>query len=648
VQSKAVLLIAVIVAAVAGFGVGYVAAPGKVVEVEKEVIKEVVKKEYVYKVISPDIVVLYKGAKKIENPYPYSTINPALYEDMYLSALIIAAKYETDPVLREKLYNMIQQMSNDILPVIWLGQMIRMEPVWSWVYNFSYHPLIIYSFKYVSKDSKAPNPDTFTLLHDAEPRSLDPAVSYEGPGWLNMHQIYETLVTYPIESADYVIPCLAVAWAYSPDGLEWYFVIRGNVVFYDPWENKTYPLTPEDVVYSLDRVVKMSFGPSWIISQFYEKGEVVSEEEFNGIISKGLKTYFKDKTATVSSIKELLDFFGYSGPVAGYVKIKLSKPYGAVLACLASTPGSIVCKEYVEKHGGVEASKENTWMYDHPCGTGSYYLKEWAHNQYLILEPNPYYWGEPKPKIKKVVYKVVPDINTRILLLKKGDADMAYISPSFLGKLKGVTLEHAGKKFELKIVSTGLSFIIEYIVPNAKKKPFDNVYVRKALAYAIPYEEIYNKVYNGTLVPLYGVIPKGMFGYTEEGVTKYTFNMTKAKELLAKAGYPEGLGGMKIKMLVVEGVKEWEMIATILKQKWKELGIELEIDIKSWPVVDKKIESGDFEIYVMGWGPDFLDPDDYAYPLLHGGYEFVDVKAVVVSTSYSINSTVGLAYVCGG
>lgn len=646
--ASAIMLVAIlIVGLVVGFGIGYIVAPGKVKVIEKQVKIPVVKKEYIYKIIEPNIVITYKGARKIEKPYPYSTINPALYYDLKLSALIMAAKYESNPIIREKLYNMIQKLSNDLLPIIVFGQVIRVQPVWSWVHNFTYHPLLIYMFKYVSKDPNAPRPNQFVLLRDAEPRSLDPAVSYEGPGWLNMHQIYETLVTYPINSTKYVVPCLAVAWAYSSDGKEWYFVIRGNVSFYDPWDNKTYPLTPEDVVFSLERVVKMGFGPSWIISQFLKKAEVISEEEFNATLVKGLKTYFKDKTTTVHSIKQLLNFFGYKGPIAGYVKLELKKPYGAVLACLASTPASIVCKKYVMEHGGVKSGQENTWMYDHPCGTGPYYLVKWVHGQYLILRVNPYYWGEPKPKIKEVVYKIVPDINTRIMLVKKGDADAAYISPTFLSKLKGVTLTYNGKTFKLNIVSTGLSFVIEYIVPNAQKKPFDNVYVRKALAYAIPYEEICKDIYNGTLVPLYGVIPKGMFGYTEEGLTKYTFNLTKAKELLAKAGYPNGLGGIKVKMLVVEGMKEWEMVATLLKNIWKELGIDLEIEVQAWPSVDKAIESGNFDIYIMGWGPDFIDPDDYAYPLLYGGYTFDSVTATLVSQSYVINTTVGIAYVCG-
>ncbi len=640
----------VIVALLAGFGIGYVTSPGKVVtkEVKVEVPVEVVKTVYKYKTIEPDIIIAYRNMREIpaEELYPYSNINPALYKDPYLSAIIIAAKYETDPVLRERLYNIIQRLTNDLLPCIWIGQRVRYDPVWSWVHGYAYHPLHIYKFNYVWKDKGSPREDTFIYLSDAEPRSLDPAVSYEGPGWLNIHQIYETLVTYPINNTEYVIPCLAVAWAYTPDGMEWFFIIRGNVLFYDPWENTTYPLTPEDVEFSIERAITMKFGPSWILSQFIEDVEVISEDEFKQELSSGLETYLKDKTAKVTSIEELLKFFNYDGPIAGYVKFKLSKPYGAVLACLASTPASIVCKSYVLKYGEVKQGVEHKRMYEYPVGTGPFYLVKWEHNQQLVLKPNPYYWGSPKPKIKTYIYRIVPDANTRILLLKKGDADAGAIPSNLLGKLKGVKLEYNGKTFELKIVNVGLTFGIQYIVPNAQKAPFNNVYVRKALAYAIPYEQVYLGAYNNTLIWLPGVLPKGMMGFTDKGLTKYTYNITKAKELLAKAGYPNGLN-VALTMLIVEGVKEWEITATVLQQAWKELGIDLKIETQSWPVVDKKIESGDFDIYIMGWGPDYLDPDDYAYPLATGGFEFSDVKAFVVSQSTLYNVTGGVVYVGG-
>ena len=587
----------------------------------------------------PEIIVSYKGAREAEPPLmAYSDINPAYYKDKHLSALIFAAKYESDPVIREKLYNMIQALSSELVPVIWIGQAIQILPMWDWVHELKYHPLILYKFSEVWKDQDAPRPDELVIAWDAEPRSLDPAVSYEGPGWINIHQIYETLVTYYTNESEYVIPNLAVAWAHSADGMEWYFVIRGGVKFYDPWDNTTYPLTPEDVVYSIKRVIAMNKGPSWIISQFTKDITVISFKEFNATVSKGLKTFFRDRTADVHTLDELLEFFGYNGPIAGFVKLELSQPYGAVLACLASTPGSIVSKEYVEKHGGYKPNEENPWMYDHPAGTGPYYLETWVHNQYLVLKPNPYYWGEPKPKIRKVIYRVIPDPNVRILMLKKGDLDAANIPRALLRKIKGVTLEYGGKARELKLASTGLSFIILYIVPNAQKPPFDNVYVRKALAYAIPYEEILSSVYNNTYIRLYGVLPKGMFGYTEEGVTKYTYDIGMAKRLLAKAGYPEGLNA-EATMLVLEGMKDWEMVATILQQSWKELGLNLKIQTLSWPVLDDKIETGDFDIYVMTWGPDFLDPDDYAYPLLTGGYVFDEVSATLVSERQVYNLT---------
>jgi len=639
-----IIIAAAIISILIGFAIGYVLAPGKVVE--KEVPKEVVK--YVTKttVVAPDFIVTFKGAKEPTGELiAYSDINPAYYKDKYLSALIYAAKYESDPQLREKLYNAIQALSQELVPVIWIGQAVQILPQWNWVHNLKYHPLIIYKFSEVYKDPDSPHPDTLIFARESEPRSLDPAVSYEGPGWTVMHQIYETLVTYYTNETSYVVPALAAAWAYSPDGLNWYFAIKGDKVFYDPWDNTTYPLTAEDVVYSIERVIAMNQGPSWIISQFTKDVSVVSEDEFKSVLSDGLKTFFKDKSIEVHSLDELLGFFGYKGKIAGVVKLTLKKPYGAVLACLASTPGSIVSKTYVEKHGGYKPNEENKWMYDHPVGTGPYYLKEWVHNQYVELAPNPYYNGPDKPKIPHIIIKVIPDVNSRILMLKKGDADAADIPRTLLSKIKGVTLDYNGKTWNLQLTSTGLSFNILYIVPNAQREPFNNVLVRQALAHAIPYNGILEKVYNNTYIKLNGVLPKGMFGYTDN-VKKYEYNITKAKELLAKAGYPNGLNA-KISMLVVQGFKDWEMVATILQQSWKELGIDLQIQELSWPVEDQKIEHGDFDIYIMTWGPDFLDPDDYAFPLLTGGYTFDEVTAVAVKDSSLYNITIGKILVGG-
>ncbi len=648
VYSLNMLIAIAIISILIGFGIGYILAPGKVVEKEviKTVPKEVVKYITKKSIVTPDFIVTFKGAKEAKGDLiAYSDINPAYYKDKYLSAIIYAAKYESNPQIRKKLYNTIQALSQELLPVIWIGQAVQILPQWSWMHNLRYHPLIIYKFSEIYKDQGAPRPKEFIFARDAEPRSLDPAVSYEGPGWTVMHQIYETLVTYYTNESSYVIPKLAVAWAYSSDGLDWYFVIKGDTVFYDPCDNTTYPLTAEDVVYSIKRVIAMNQGPSWIISQFTKDVSVVSEDDFKKIISSGLETFFKDKSQKVTSLDDLLKFFGYDGKIAGFVRLRLNKPYGAVLACLASTPGSIVSKTYVEKHGGYKANEENKWMYNHPVGTGPYYLKEWVHNQYVKLAPNPYYNGPDKPKIPNITIKVIPDVNSRILMLKKGDADAADVPRTLLNKIKGVMLNYGGKTWKLQTTSTGLSFIILYIVPNTQRKPFNNILVRKALAYAIPYDDIIKNVYNNTYIKLNGVLPKGMFGYTDK-VTQYKYNITMAKKLLAEAGYKDGLN-VKVTMLVVQGFKDWEMVATILQQSWKELGIDLQIQELSWPVEDQKIEHGDFDIYVMTWGPDFLDPDDYAFPLLTGGFTFDDVSAALI-TSHNTYNISGVTLLIGG
>ena len=629
-----------------GSAIGYFLAPPKVIEKKVEVPKNIIKYVTKTKIVTPNLVITFKGARIPSGELiAYSDINPAYYKDKYLSAIIYAAKYEANPEIRQKLYNLIQGLSQQLLPVIWVGQAIQILPQWNWVHNLKYHPLLLYKFSIVYKDKNAPRTSEFVFAREDEPRSLDPAVSYEGFGWTVMKQIYETLVTYEPNETSYVVPDLAAAWAYTSDGVNWYFIIKGGVVFYDPWDNKTYPLTPEDVVYSIKRVIAMNQGPSWIISQFTKDIKVVSEKDFNNTLSKGLKTFYKTKSKEVHSLDELLRFFNYKGKVSGIVELTLQRPYGAVLACLASMPGSILSKTYVEEHGGYQPNKENNWIYDHPVGTGPYSLKIWAHGQYIELLPNPYYNGPDKPVIKKIIFKDIPDVNTRILMLKKGDADAADIPRPLLSKVKGTTLNYNGKTWNLMVTSTGLSFDILYIVPNTQKKPFDNLLVREALAYAIPYEEILKDVYNNTFIKLNGVLPKGMFGYTNN-VTAYNYNITKAKELLKKAGYSNGLN-IEITMLIPQGAKDWEMVATILQQVWKNLGINLKIQELSWPMEDQKIEHGDFDIYIMTWGPDFLDPDDYAYPLLTGGYIFYSVTVVSIARSVTYNSSEGIFLVGG-
>ncbi|RLE55797.1 MAG: hypothetical protein DRJ40_07185 [Thermoprotei archaeon] len=579
------------------------------------------------------LVIAYKNATKLpkDKLVPYSTISPSFYSNLTLDALIWAGRYTTNPEWREVIYKVIQKVTNYELPLIWVAQLKRPRVYWEWVKGIYFHPTLVFRINHLEKDPTAPEPGIFRVGATEEPHSLDPAVSYWGFDWWIMHQIYDKLVTYEKEETKYVVPCLAAAWAHTENATVWFFVIRGGVVFYDPWENKTYPLEPEDVVYSLRRVVIMHQDPCWLIETFIDvnKCAVVPLEKFEKIIAKGLVTEFKDKVATVKSLDELLKFFGYEGKIAGVVKLVLKSPYPAILNILATSPASIVCKDVVEAHGGIKPGEINPWVYEHPVGTGPYYLVKWVHKQYLELRANPYYWGKDKPKIKKVIIKLIPEDETRIMLLKKGDLDYAAVPPSLLFKVKGVTLKYGGKTWKL-VIKEQETLVIDYIVPNCEREPINILEVRQALAFATPYDQIIKVAHGGLAFKAYGVIPKGMFGFQCDDVIDYKYDIEKAKELLKKAGIDPTK--YTITILICEGYKEFQDMATILQAAWSQLGFKVKIQVLSRPVFNQKIMTGDFDINLLGWGPDYIDPDDYAGPLSYGGYRFTEVKVYEVKS----------------
>ncbi len=575
------------------------------------------------------IVVSYSDPSPIDRAelVPYSNINPGFLRDPIMEALIYAGRYTTDPDLRKIIYEGIQKLSNDRLSLIWLVQARDVRVYWDWVKGIYFHPTLVYRIDDLRKDPNSPNPTTLVIGESEEGHSLDPAVTYWGFDWFILHQIYERLVTYELDKTDYVIPCLAVAWAHNDAGDEWYFVIRGGVSFYDPWNNRTIPLTPEDVVYSLRRVAVMHLDPSWLIDTFIdvENSKAISREEFSAIASAGLKTEFKGGSKVVYSLNELLGFFNYTGNIAGVVKLKLYSPYAAILQVLATIPASIVSMEVVEARGGVEAGKENEYMYDHPVGTGPYYLVEWVHEQYYRLKANPYYW-RGKPSIEEVLIKLIPEDSTRIMELKKGDLDIALVPPTLVEQVKGVSI--GANKL---IVEVAPSFLLYHLTLNCEKPPFNNDLFRKALAWAVPYDSIVSAAFNGLAEQAYGVIPRGMFGHQDSYLVKYSFNPAKAQELLAASGVdPRSVG---ITIIVPQGYSELEQIATLVQASWSQaLGISVKVQVLSRPVFNEKLSSGDFDVQVLAWGPDYADPDDYAGPLQAGGYKFSSVEVHVVSS----------------
>lgn len=609
--------------------------------------------------------------KPVENSTAFVDINPAFYRNVYADALIMAARKTADPTIREALYEAIYKISNEEVPILWLGQYKLVRVYWSWLHGRYYHPTLAERYDLLWEDASAPKVPigvkdyvndhrTYVIVTIGWPDTFDPAADYETFGWAIWHNIGDTLVTYWKDETREVVPDLAVAWAHDENATTWYFVIRGGVKAYDPWHNKTYDISAIDVLFTIWRIARLRLDPSWMITEFIDvnASKVLSEEEFEKILASGqLIAEYRGKRVQPKSLDELLKLFGYSGETAGVVMLKLYFPYAPILSILADPFTSVIPMKYLfdnvpELKGKYEEALEasnygknpaawakyigtgeneptHLYLHKYPVGTGPYYVAEYKQDSYIVLKYNPYYWNatlwrqEPygvggKPVHETVIYLINNDPVSRIELLKKGVGDTAVIPLDRLKDVEGH--QYPGTKFRVVVERGTLQPTIVFIVLNTAREPFNNKLVRKALMYAIPFEQIRDVVYAGMLERLYGVIPAGFPGHNDEIVEHYKFNLAKAKMLIKQSGIDPTK--YTIEIWYNQGNTQREKIATLLQQTWSQLGFKVAVRPLSWPTLLSRTEKGDFQVYIIGWAPDYLDPDNYAGPLFYGGTRF--------------------------
>ncbi len=254
----------------------------------------------------------------------------------------------------------------------------------------------------------------------------------------------------------------------------------------------------------------------------------------------------------------------------------------------------------------VSPTAEN--LEEKPVGTGPFRLESWKKGEQLVLIANKDYWRDP-PKTDKIIIKIYPDPITLRVALEKGEIDLAIgIQPQ--------DVEVLLKNPNLKIVSVE-GLVIEWLGMNLRREPFNNKLLRKAINYAIDYDYIINVLLRGTAARLYGPLPPAVFGYDQE-VEKYgyRYNPDMAKQLLAEAGYPEGKGLRELELIISSSERaERKEVATVIQRNLKEIGIDVKIVDLEWPSFLERLFNHDFDMYMVDWFPDYVDPDDWIVPL---------------------------------
>jgi peptide/nickel transport system substrate-binding protein len=409
---------------------------------------------------------------------------------------------------------------------------------------------------------------------------LDPARAYDYFGWEIIQALGSGLVEYrpgATGAAEDIVPALATSWSVSSDGLVWTFNLRQGVKFDDGTEfNATH------VKYTFDRGM----------------GIADPEGPFVGI-------GYSDIIENVTVVSKYV------------VKFYLKIPFSAFLSLLACQASYIVDPKYAPPDQVVEY-KAGDARGSHPMGLGPYRLTKWTRtagrDQEMVLEANPNYWNASGgyPKTQKIIIKFYADSASLALAIDAGEIDIAF------RQLSATDINNLKTKAHLKVWE-GTGAFIQYLVLQEKRPPFDNPIVRRAVAAAINRTAIVNTVFLGQVKKLYSMIPIGMFGHTDAFLTLGDPNYTLTRTLLAPLGYNETHKlTFKLWYETSGHYPQSPELAQMLKASLEASGvISVTLEGRDWAQYRQERIAETMDAYILGWYPDYIDPDDYIYPFLH-------------------------------
>lgn len=276
------------------------------------------------------------------------------------------------------------------------------------------------------------------------------------------------------------------------------------------------------------------------------------------------------------------------------VTIHLSKPYPSLLYLLNDTSMKILSEKAVTEAG--ETYGEN------PVGTGPFTFKEWVPNDHWSLERFDEYFEGPA-QATSITTRIIPEGSARCIALETGEVDLVLnVDPA-----DAVNIE---SNDEL-VLESHPAASVEYLAFNTQKEPLNDVRVRQAISYAINRQEFVDVIIEGRGEIATSFIAKTLPGWNEE-VKPYPQDLEKAKELLAEAGYGDGL---ELKIVVSGDVRNRS--AQIAQAQLKEIGVDLDINVFEWGAFQDTINSGGHELLILGWTNTTCDPDYSVTPLFH-------------------------------
>ena len=381
--------------------------------------------------------------------------------------------------------------------------------------------------------------------------SLDPAESFEITGGELIGNLYERLVAFDLDDPSRLYGQLAEGWTLGADGRSYDFRLREGLRF-----ASGNPLTAAEVVYSLQRAVRLNKTPAFILMQLgWDAGNV-------GTMVR------------------------QTGPLTLSISVREAFAPSFVLNCLSSTVASVVDQRLVQAQAA-------DWLRRRSAGSGPWTLRDWRAAEIVVLDRNEAYYGA-KPQIERAIYSHVKESSMQRLMLVRGDVDVARnLSPQDITALK------ANAQIKLSQVLKGTVY---YISLNQKNPYLARPEVREAFKWLVDYDALGATLIQGIGKPHQNFLPHGLLGASDEA--PYKLDVARAKALLAKAGLPDGF---KITM-DVRSTQPVQGIAEAFQQWAGRAGIQVEILPGDGKQTLTRYRARKHDLYIGEWGADYWDP----------------------------------------
>ncbi len=360
-------------------------------------------------------------------------------------------------------------------------------------------------------------------------------------------------------------PSLAERWDITEDGTVYTFHLRKGVKWHDGR-----PFTSEDVAYSFET----------------------------------LRETHPRRRNTFANLVAV------ETPDAHTLVARFSAPAPYLLGALSGV-GTAILPKHIYKGTDLKTNPNNR----RPIGTGPFLFKEWEQGSHYVLERNPDYWDTAKPRVERIIVRVIPDSAARAAALETGEIDIGHGSPIPYGDVERFL---ASKRFGVETRGYELGGNLHQLFFNLDNSFLKELKVRQAIAHALDIDRLIKVVWNGYAIPSPTAIVPDLRNFHDSTLKHYAYDPARATKLLDEAGFPRAANGKRATLNLTwnPGMAQQRQAAEYIRYALGEVGIEVKILNFEFSTYIQKVYTErvfDIDVQNLNNGYDPTDGIDRAY-----------------------------------